>query len=76
MIDDFVIFPLAGALVSSAVKIDIDIDYRFLVCGIYLSFYRIQEDDVYIDRALYGRRDYLAILLGNLPQDETRGPLF
>jgi addiction module RelE/StbE family toxin len=62
-------FPLIGALLSSIY--DIATDYRFLVCGNYLAFYRPQDDVVLIDRILYGRRDYLAILFGNLSQDET-----
>jgi len=48
----------------------IDSAYRFLVCGHYLAFYRIEGNDIYIDRVLYGRRDYMSILFGDLPQDE------
>jgi plasmid stabilization system protein ParE len=50
---------------------DIDTDYRFLVSGNFLAFYRIDENDVHIIRVLYGRRDYTAILFGEPPQDET-----
>ncbi|MDR0310340.1 MAG: type II toxin-antitoxin system RelE/ParE family toxin [Acidobacteriota bacterium] len=57
-------FPLVGAPLSSIVKIDTD--YRFLVCGNYLVFYRAQVERVYIDRVIYGRRDYLSILFGKL----------
>ena len=42
-------------------------DYRYIVCGNYLAFYRVQANDVYIDRILYGKRDYLSILFGSLP---------
>ena len=55
-------FAEIGSLLSSV--IDIDTDYRFLVCGNYLVFYRVIVTDVYIVRVLYGRRDYLAILFG------------
>jgi addiction module RelE/StbE family toxin len=68
-IDILVNFPLIGAPLSSIT--DITTDHRFLVCGNYLAFYRPQDDMVLIDRILYGRRDYLAILLGNLPPEET-----
>ena len=44
-------------------------DYRYLVCGSYLVFYREQADVVYIDRILYGKRDYLNILFGELPEE-------
>lgn len=37
-------------------------DYRYLVCDKYLAFYRCISGDIYIDRILYGRRDYLTIL--------------
>ena len=39
--------------------------YRFLVCGNYLVFYHIDQQTVMVDRVLYGRRDYLAILFGD-----------
>ena len=60
-------FPLIGSPLSVAVKIETD--YRFLVCGNYHIFYRAQADIVYIDRVLYGRRDYMAILFGDASTD-------
>lgn len=39
--------------------------YRYVVCGNYMIFYHLTENAVYIDRILYGRRDYLSILFGN-----------
>lgn len=53
-------FAALGAPLSSVA--DVQSDYRFLVCGKYLAFYRVQASNVYIDRVLYGRRDYLRIL--------------
>lgn len=44
--------------------------FRFLVSGNYLIFYRVCGQEVYVDRVLYGGRDYLRILLGNLPHEE------
>ena len=44
---------------------DIDGDYRFLVSGNYMVFYRKNGNDIYIDRVLYGRRDYLRILFAD-----------
>ena len=41
-------------------------DYRFLVCGKYIVFYRVMGLDVHIDRVLYGRRNYIRILFGTL----------
>ena len=36
--------------------------YRYVVYGNYLSFYHISENEVYIDRIIYGKRDYIKIL--------------
>ena len=62
-------FPNMGTPLSSI--IGLVTDYRFLVCANYLAFYRIDGNDVNIIRILYGRRDYVSILFGELPQDET-----
>lgn len=50
---------------------DTESDYRFLVSGNYLVFYRVYGKDVYIDRVLYGRCDYMRILFGDAQVDET-----
>ena len=50
---------------------DVESDYRFLVTGNYLAFYRVSGRDVYVDRVLYGRRDYLRILFTDLPEEIT-----
>ena len=63
-IENLSIFPLMGALLSSLV--DVDSDYRVLVCGNYLAFYRYDDTSVYIDRIIYGKRDYIAILFPGL----------
>ena len=39
------------------------IEYRYLLCHNYLSFYRYLDRTIYIDRILNSRRDYLKILL-------------
>ena len=47
-----------------------DIFYRYLVCGSYLVFYHLDSELVHIDRVLYGRRDYLALLFGDQLTEE------
>lgn len=42
----------------------VESDYRFLVSGNYLIFYQTHGTHVFVDRVLYGRRDYLRVLLG------------
>lgn len=62
-------FAEMGAPLSSIANVESD--YRFLVHGNYLTFYRVQGDEVYVDRVLYGRRDYLRILFGDVLEEET-----
>ena len=56
-------FSEMGALLASIANVDSD--HRFLVSGNYLIFYRVSGMNVYVDRILYGRRDYLRILFGD-----------
>ena len=54
-------FPEMGPALSSITAMESD--YRFLVCGSYLAIYHITDTDVYVDRVLYGKRDYVRVLL-------------
>ena len=56
-------FPEMGTSLSS--KINIQTDYRFLVCGVYLIFYKIEGEFVSVYRVLNGVRDYLSILFND-----------
>ena len=49
---------------------DVGTDYRFLVSGNYMVFYRVQDSDVYIDRVLYGRSDYMSALFKDLLREK------
>ena len=40
--------------------------YRFLVYKNYLAFYRMSGGTVYIDRIIYGNRDYMRLLFREL----------
>ena len=62
-------FAEVGAPLSSIANVESD--YRFLVTGNYLTFYRVYGNEVYVDRVLYGRRDYLRILFGDMSDKET-----
>ncbi len=61
-------FPGSGAPLSSVVSIQTD--YRFVISGGYIIFYRYESSAVYIVRVLYGKRDYLAILFGKPDVDD------
>lgn len=60
---------LVGAPLATIV--DVGSDYRFLVSGNYMVFYRVNGTNVFIDRVLYRRRDYLRILLIDIPMEDT-----
>lgn len=65
-IDQLEQFAEIGTPLSSIVEVESN--ERFLVTESYLTFYRVRNDTVYIDRILNGRCDYLNILLQT--QDE------
>lgn len=60
-------YPNSGAPLSSI--IDIKTEYRFLVCENHLAFYRYDDGTVFVTRILYGRRNYMQILFGQLLED-------
>ena len=61
-------FPEMGAplLVSGKQSVT----YRYLICGNYLIFYHLEAERVLVDRVMYGRRDYMALLFGDQLEDE------
>lgn len=54
--------PEIGASLSS--RVSIKTNYRYLVCGNYNIFYRIEDSTVKIIRILNSRRNFMAILFG------------
>lgn len=60
-------FPLLGVKLSS--KINVETNYRYLISGNYIVFYKI--DDVYVSifRIIYSRRDYIKLLLDDEEND-------
>ena len=59
--DSLSIFPEMGQRLL--INLETKIEYRYLLCHNYLSFYRYLDRTIYIDRILNSRRDYLRILL-------------
>ena len=68
-IDELENFSELGAPLASIA--DTDTDYRYLVTGNYMTFYRVYHNDVYVDRILYGRRDYMRVLFGDSTEFEV-----
>jgi len=46
-------------------KINISTDFRYLISGSYLVFYKVDSSHVSIYRILNAKRDYLAILFND-----------
>ena len=61
-------FPDMGTPLSSIV--DIQTNYRFIVCGNYLVFHRHEDGVVTVIRVIYGRRDYMKSLFGDTPESQ------
>ena len=52
--------PYIGQQLSALIRIAND--YRYLVCGNYLIFYKTDVNIISVHRVLYGKRDYCSIL--------------
>jgi plasmid stabilization system protein ParE len=59
-IENLLSFPDTGTLLSP--KVDFQTNYRYARAAGYLIFYRHENDQIYIDRIIHGKRDYIAIL--------------
>ena len=57
-------FPERGAPLSSVAEVESD--YRFVLSGNYIAFYRVEGKTVQVDRVLYQARDYLRVLFGDM----------
>ena len=51
---------------SLSSKVPFVTDYRFIVSGNYIVFYKADDEYVSIYRVLYGRRDYLKIIFDDI----------
>ena len=61
-------FPQSGASLETIVNFSTN--YRYVICGNYTAFYRVENDIVFIVRVLFGRRDFMRILFG-ITQEEN-----
>lgn len=53
-------FPGTGALLSP--KVQFPTNYRYTRAVGYLIFYRHEQDQIFVDRIIHGKRDYLTVL--------------
>ena len=54
--------PFIGTELDAVVNVESD--YRFLVCESYLVFYRVEGSFVFVDRVLHERQNYMHVLFG------------
>ena len=59
-VDNLKEFPLMGVGLSS--RVNITTDYRYLISGKYIVFYKVEGEFISIFRILYSRKDYIRIL--------------
>lgn len=60
--------PYIGASLNAISTIESD--YRYLVCGNYIIFYRVFPDFVEVTRVIDGRRDYTRVLFNSINDTE------
>jgi len=64
-IERLISFPDTGTLLSP--KINFPTNYRYARAASHLIFYRHENSNIYIDRIIHEKRDFIAILFpGNL----------
>lgn len=59
-VDNLKIFSETGAILH--LPNGLNSGYRFVQYENYLAFYRISQNDVFVDRVIYSKRDYMRIL--------------
>lgn len=62
-------FPYSGESLDEYVSVKTD--YRRLISGNYLVFYRVAQDCVHIIRVIHGSRNYARILFGYVETHEN-----
>ena len=59
-IEDLLTYPDTGTLLSS--KVNFQTNYRYARAAGYLIFYRHENNQIFVDRIIHGKRDYITIL--------------
>lgn len=59
--------PEIGRMLSS--RVNVKTDYRYLVCGNYIVFYRVEHKTVKVVRVLNARRNFMLVLFGEEAQN-------
>jgi plasmid stabilization system protein ParE len=67
-IEDLLQFPDTGALLAP--KVTFETNYRYAKASGYLIFYRHENEQIFVDRIIHGKRDYISILDPNIQDNE------
>ncbi|MEG1942324.1 MAG: type II toxin-antitoxin system RelE/ParE family toxin [Angelakisella sp.] len=59
-------FPETGTKLSCRIRTETS--YRYVTSGSYLAFYRYEDEIIFVDRILYGKRDYLKVLFTEIQE--------
>jgi len=59
-IEKLLIFPDTGTLLSP--KVNFQTNYRYARAASYLIFYRHENNQIFVDRIIHSKRDYITIL--------------
>jgi len=59
-IENLLSFPDTGTLLSP--KVNFQTNYRYAKAAGYLIFYRHENNHIFVDRIIHGKRDYIAVL--------------
>jgi plasmid stabilization system protein ParE len=68
-IENLIQFPDTGTLLAP--KLGVETNYRYVKASGYLIFYRHENEQIFIDRIIHRKRDYISILEPSLKDDEN-----
>ena len=68
-IEGLIGFPDTGTLLFP--KVNFPTNYRYARAAGYLIFYRHENDLIFIDRIIHGKRDYISVLFP--PEEGSKG---
>jgi len=67
IIEDLLRLPNSGTLLSP--KVDFQTNYRYKRAAGYMIFYRYEKNQIFVDRIIHGKKDYIAVLFPKKDED-------
>jgi plasmid stabilization system protein ParE len=69
-IENLLRLPGIGTLLSS--KVNFQTNYRYVKAAGYLIFHRHEENQIFVDRIIHGKRNYIAVLFPGSEESRSR----